>query len=152
MAKVLVTDTNLTNIANAIRGKNGETTSYKIDEMASAIENIETGGGSIGGSSGAALSNTRVIIDTKVLSPYTMSYSYFDSNTNKIIYVEGDSQTTINVLQNSLLVFYDAWGVGGCEPVNVSNSSDSYLLHSDYSSVSVVKIGEYGTPQIKLET
>lgn len=48
MAKVLVTDTNLTNIANAIRGKNGATTSYKVDEMASAIESISTSGGSGG--------------------------------------------------------------------------------------------------------
>lgn len=43
MAKVLVTDTNLTNIANAIRGKNGETISYKVDEMAEAINEIATG-------------------------------------------------------------------------------------------------------------
>ena len=49
MAKVLVTDTNLTNIANAIREKNGETASYKVNEMASAIGNISTGGGSGGG-------------------------------------------------------------------------------------------------------
>ena len=45
MTKVLVTDTNLTNIANAIREKNGETTSYKVDEMANAIDNISTSGG-----------------------------------------------------------------------------------------------------------
>ena len=45
MPKVLVNDENLTNIANAIREKNGETTTYKPSEMASAIQNIETGGG-----------------------------------------------------------------------------------------------------------
>ena len=43
MAKVLVTDTNLTNIANAIREKNGLSTTYKPSEMANAISNIETG-------------------------------------------------------------------------------------------------------------
>jgi surface protein len=46
MGKVLVTDTYLTNIGNAIRSKNGTTDTYKPSEMASAIENIETGGGS----------------------------------------------------------------------------------------------------------
>lgn len=42
MGKVLVTDTHLTNIANAIRSKNGTTTTYKPGEMASAINNIQT--------------------------------------------------------------------------------------------------------------
>lgn len=43
MTKVLVTDTHLTDIANAIRDKNGTSEVYKPSEMASAIEGIETG-------------------------------------------------------------------------------------------------------------
>ena len=43
MARVLVNEENLTNIANAIREKNGETTTYKPSEMASAIKNISGG-------------------------------------------------------------------------------------------------------------
>lgn len=42
MAKGLVTDTYLTDIANAIRAKNGSTTPYKLSEMSAAIENIST--------------------------------------------------------------------------------------------------------------
>ena len=49
MANVIVNETNLTNIANAIREKNGETTSYKPSEMAGAILAIQAGGGSGGG-------------------------------------------------------------------------------------------------------
>lgn len=45
MAIVTIDDTNLVNIANAIRSKNGTNNTYKPSEMASAIENIETGGG-----------------------------------------------------------------------------------------------------------
>ena len=45
MANVLVEETSLTNIANAIRTKNGTTTTYKPSEMATAISAIETGGG-----------------------------------------------------------------------------------------------------------
>lgn len=41
MANVIINDTNLTNIANAIREKNGGTTTYKPSEMASAILAIE---------------------------------------------------------------------------------------------------------------
>lgn len=44
MAKVLVTDTYLTNIGNAIREKNGESTTYKPSEMAAAIQAISGGG------------------------------------------------------------------------------------------------------------
>lgn len=41
MANVIINDTNLTNIANAIREKNGGTTKYKPSEMANAILAIE---------------------------------------------------------------------------------------------------------------
>ncbi len=44
MAKVLVNEESLTNIANAIREKNSETTTYKPSEMAEAIQNISSGG------------------------------------------------------------------------------------------------------------
>ena len=37
MGKVIVTDTNLTNIANAIRGKNGSSATYKPSQMSAAI-------------------------------------------------------------------------------------------------------------------
>lgn len=45
MANVIINDTNLFAIADAIRGKNGESTKYKPNEMAAAITAIETGGG-----------------------------------------------------------------------------------------------------------
>lgn len=48
MAKVLITESYLTDIANAIRSKNGSTTQYKPSEMASAILAITTSGGSSG--------------------------------------------------------------------------------------------------------
>lgn len=46
MANVLVQDSSLQAIANAIRAKNGESTLYKPGEMAAAITAIPTGGGS----------------------------------------------------------------------------------------------------------
>ena len=46
MAKVLVNESSLTGIANAIRGKNGSTDTYKPSEMAAAITAISGGGGS----------------------------------------------------------------------------------------------------------
>ena len=45
MSLVTIDDSCFTNIANAIRGKNGETTTYKPNEMAAAISAISGGGG-----------------------------------------------------------------------------------------------------------
>ena len=45
MGKVILNDTTLTNIANAIRNKNGETGQYLPSEMPQKILNIQSGGG-----------------------------------------------------------------------------------------------------------
>ena len=45
MAKVLINETSLSGIAEAIRAKNGSSETYKPSEMAAAIEAIEAGGG-----------------------------------------------------------------------------------------------------------
>lgn len=42
MAQVLITDTYLENIADAIREKNGSEDTYTPAQMATAIENIQT--------------------------------------------------------------------------------------------------------------
>lgn len=44
MAQGLITDTNLTAIANAIRAKNGSSDTYTPAEMATAIQNLPSGG------------------------------------------------------------------------------------------------------------
>jgi hypothetical protein len=45
MANVIINDTHLTNIADAIREKTGTSDTYKPGEMAAAISAITTGGG-----------------------------------------------------------------------------------------------------------
>lgn len=47
MSIVTIDDSYFTDIANAIRGKNGETTTYKPNEMAAAISAISSSGGNI---------------------------------------------------------------------------------------------------------
>lgn len=44
MSKVMVNESSLSSIGEAIRGKNGTTNTYKPSEMAAAISNITTGG------------------------------------------------------------------------------------------------------------
>ena len=48
MANVLVEETSLSNIASAIREKNGGSATYKPGEMAAAISNLPTGGNNDG--------------------------------------------------------------------------------------------------------
>ena len=47
MSKVMVNESSLTAIGEAIRGKNGTTNTYKPSEMAAAISNIPAGGGNL---------------------------------------------------------------------------------------------------------
>lgn len=49
MAKLIIEDTTLKNIADAIRSKNGESAEYLPSEMPAKIEEIETGSGTGGG-------------------------------------------------------------------------------------------------------
>ena len=64
MAEYLIYDTDLKNIADAIRAKDGSTGTMTLAEMPGRIAAIETGGGSQTG-----------VVDTS--ASYTMIYTYF---------------------------------------------------------------------------
>ena len=73
MANVVINDTYLTNIAEAIRGKNGKSTQYKPSEMASAITYLPTGTG--GGSAEVIfMPNTYKQISATSLSSWKNTY------------------------------------------------------------------------------
>ena len=63
--KVLCDKSDLVNIADAVRSKLGVTDTYYVSELSSAIQNIQTGGGS---------SQTGVV-DTS--ASYRIIYTYF---------------------------------------------------------------------------
>ena len=69
---VVVLDDTLTNIANAIRGKNGSSDKYKPGQMANAIDNISAGGTGI----------PREIIDGVYKIPEATSFSLPSNATN----------------------------------------------------------------------
>lgn len=69
---VVVLDDTLTNIANAIRGKNGSSNKYKPGQMANAIDNIPTGG----------LGIPRDVIDGVYRMPEATSFSLPSNATN----------------------------------------------------------------------
>jgi hypothetical protein len=69
---VVVLDDTLTNIANAIRGKNGSSDKYKPGQMANAIDNISAGG----------TGTPREIIDGVYKIPEVTSFSLPSNATN----------------------------------------------------------------------
>ena len=80
MSIVTIDDSYFTDIANAIRGKNGETTTYKPNEMAAAI-NALSGGGS-GDWQVAAISTVYDATTNKTIVPLT---NYIDVNTDDFL-------------------------------------------------------------------
>lgn len=80
MSIVTIDDSCFTNIANAIRGKNGETTTYKPNEMAAAISALSSGGG--GNWQVAAISTVYDSTTNKTTIPLT---NYIDINTDDFL-------------------------------------------------------------------
>ena len=80
MSIVTIDDSCFTNIANAIRGKNGETTTYKPNEMAAAISALSGGGG--GDWQVAAISTVYDATTNKTIIPLT---NYIDVNTDDFL-------------------------------------------------------------------
>lgn len=107
MAKVLVNENNLTNIANAIRGKNGSTDTYKPSEMAAAITAISGGGGS----------NEKAIIER------TFSGVYTNSEITKIgdyaFSGLGNNITGINAPNVETIWTYAFRGCGNIQSINM---------------------------------
>ena len=80
MSIVTIDDSCFTNIANAIRGKNGETTTYKPNEMAAAISALSSGGS--GDWQVAAISTVYDATTNKTIIPLT---NYIDVNTDDFL-------------------------------------------------------------------
>lgn len=76
MANVLVNEQSLTDIATAIRAKNGEETTYKPGEMAAAISNLPTGGGG----------NLQYVVLTPATTTTLDISNYVDGHKNFILY------------------------------------------------------------------
>lgn len=86
MANVLVQDTSLTAIANAIREKNGSTDTYKPAEMATAIQGIQAGGGK--------LKYLKIQFYNKYLQPFTNENLPKDGTMGSIVWGRTYSQSS----------------------------------------------------------
>ena len=79
MSKVMVNESSLTAIGEAIRGKNGTTNTYKPSEMAAAISSIPAGGGNFD------FSNLEYVQLTSNTSSVLPDLTPFISDFNKVV-------------------------------------------------------------------
>jgi hypothetical protein len=115
MAQVIIDDTNLTNIANAIRNKNGTNDKYKPSQMARAINAIV----------GADISD----IPDEVLH-LTWNCSYFDYAGKWDWFIERyvGRMTTSDVIDTNFM-FYDSNLID--IPLDIQGYSNSYATQSE---------------------
>ena len=95
MSKVLVNDTNLTNIADAIRNKNGSADTYKPSEMAAAITAISGGGGGSGAD----------IPDSAFALSGDCKYWDYNGKWDKFITAYADKWSTSNIIDASNMFY-----------------------------------------------
>ena len=92
MAQKLYEETNIQDIADAIRAKNGTTTTYKTNEMAAAIRGIDTSGGGTSDELVKQLVQTRggiLTIPSNIGITRIAMYAFAYSSYNKINLPEG---------------------------------------------------------------
>ena len=91
MSKVMVNESSLTAIGEAIRGKNGTTNTYKPSEMAAAISSIPAGGGNFD------FSNLEYVQLTSNKGSDLPDLTPFISDFNKVvcIMVQGSNETYV---------------------------------------------------------
>ena len=98
MANVLVEETSLSNIASAIRVKNGSTAVYKPGEMAAAITNLSTGG-SGGGNDDGFLMDTLVNYENTTATKIK-DYCFYYSNTLTTATFSNADEVGLNAFSN----------------------------------------------------
>lgn len=116
MANVIINDTNLTNIAAAIREKNGTTTTYKPSEMASAIAAIETGGG------GGSAELPSEAFDFSGDCSYAFAGGHFDWFISNY-----GSKITTSAITNANYMFKNAKTIEEI-PFDINFNNDSYRI------------------------
>lgn len=135
MSKVLVTESYLTDIGNAIRSKNGGSTRYKPSEMAAAIKNIKT------------QDNTAVngIIDRTISGDYTNNEA-INVGKNAFAFCSNLKTVTMgNAISINVNAFYYCTGLTSANFPNVKNVYSSAFNSSGLTSITFNKLVTLGS-------
>ena len=121
--KVLVNESSLENIANAIRSKNGDTAKYKPSEMSSAISNITT-----------------------TISPnYTVKFDSVNKKTISLDWLRTNNMTSMNSM------FYNCSSLTSLDLSNfdTSNVNNMYGMFIGCSALKTLDIRNFTFAQLK---
>lgn len=126
MANVIISDAHLTDIADAIRSKNGTENAYKPREMAAAITAIEVGSGGDGECSGLHIPEETLVVDKDCR--YKFAYGSWDWFIKEF----GDKITTVNIgdAQN---MFYNCLQLTEI-PFDLNFGNDTYFTYASMFS------------------
>lgn len=139
MAMKLYSDSDISDIADAIRSKNGSSDTYKVSQMASAIQAIPTGGITPTGTKSITANGTGIDVYSYQYADVAVPNSYSAGDEGKVV-SNGAlvSQTSDTVTANDT---YDTTLINSLT-VNVSGSADNML------NVKYIK-GSLGTDALK---
>lgn len=107
MTQKLYEEANIQDIANAIRAKNGTTTTYKTNEMAAAIRGIDTSGGGTSDELVKQLVQTRggtLIIPSDMGITKIGNHAFIYSSFTEIHLPEGVTEINISAFYDSSIV------------------------------------------------
>lgn len=130
---VVVLDSTLTNIADAIRGKNGSSDTYKPSEMPAAITAIPSGGGEgiprevdANGVYGMPSESFSFVLpsDAKSITPYALAYAFY--NATGLTSADMSSVTSITGSSSLTSAFQ------GCTSLQSVDLSSLKLISGDY--------------------
>ena len=135
MSKVLVTESYLTDISNAIRSKNGDSTKYKPSEMAAAIKNIK------------AQDNTAInsVIDRTISGDYTNNEA---TSVGKYAFAFCPYLKTVTMANCTNInsnAFYDCTGLTSANFSNVKTVYSSAFNNSGLTSITFNKLVTLGS-------
>lgn len=135
MSKVLVTESYLTDIGNAIRSKNGGSTRYKPSEMAAAINNIKTQDNTaVNGIIGRTISGDYTNNEARSVGKYAFA---FCSNLKTV--------TMANATDISTNAFYSCTGLISANFPNVKTVYSSAFNSSGLTSITFNKLVTLGS-------
>lgn len=134
MAKGLITQQHLEDIADAIRGRNNSLTEYKPSEMAAAISAIPNS--YTAGDEGKVVKNGALVAQTARAAAITENGTYDTTENNEVtVYISGSSAVVqpLSVTQNG--TYNPPSGVDGYAPVtvNVPSGGSSDVEYWDLS-------------------
>lgn len=135
MSIVTIDDSYFTDIANAIRGKNGETTTYKPNEMAAAISAISGGGITQWGKMFFSSSPSQINLSSIVADYSKIDFMFFDQGKSRydlgFVYFPGltspDSRATGYIPLLAITSSGNIW----------SDSRSKFIAPSDYQKESI---------------